>query len=417
MRSATIVNPAQLTRPRRPRGLVAVIALAVLLSACAADPPPVHVPSPSPPASASPTPSAVPVSTPATPSPVAQTCSNQSMLARWSDAELAWQVIVVPVQLTALATVRPEVSLGAGGIVVFGSTAPADLARQLAGLPAASPRRIGPLVMSDLEGGAVERAVNLLGTMPSARALAQTMTPTQIRAFATAAGRRMRAIGITMDLAPVMDLDAGFGPTATDPDGTRSFGPDPGVTAVDASAFAAGLKVAGVVAVAKHFPGLHGAGDNTDAGPAQTAPWPALQQTGLVPFETAIAGGVPAVMLSNASVPGLTSLPASISPAVVAALRHQLGFAGLIVTDSLSAGALADIGFSVARAATAALIAGADMILYNGVAADAAPNARATAAAIEAALAQGALPRSQLIGSVARVLAAKRVDLCAHAAS
>jgi beta-N-acetylhexosaminidase len=278
-------------------------------------------------------------------------CTNQSALALWSTNRLAWQVVAVPVQLTSVDTVRAEVAAGAGGIILFGSAAPANLAAQLKALSALSPGGIAPLVMSDIEGGDVERAANLLGPMPSARQLAQTMTPGQVRAFAFAAGKRMRAIGITMDLAPVMDLDAGFGPSASDPDGTRSFSDDPQVAAADAGAFASGLAAAGVVAVGKHFPGLHGAGDNTDLVPASTASWSALQQRGLVPFRAAISSGIPAIMLSNASVPGLTSLPSSLSPEVVHALRDGLGFNGLILTDSLTAGAISSTGLTVPQSA------------------------------------------------------------------
>ena len=111
-------------------------------------------------------------------------------------------------------------------------------------------------MMSDVEGGDVERAANLLGSMPSARQLARTMSPAQIIAYALNLGRRLRAIGMTMDLAPVMDLDAGLGPSALDPDGTRSFSDDAHMAATDAAAFSAGLAEAGVIAVAKHFPGI-----------------------------------------------------------------------------------------------------------------------------------------------------------------
>jgi beta-N-acetylhexosaminidase len=346
-----------------------------------------------------------------TPSPT-PACSNLSALESWSVSRLAWQVIVVPAEMTSLNGVRGEVASGAGGILLFGATAPSDLASELAGLASTSPGEIAPLVMSDVEGGDVERAANLLGPMPSARQLARTMSAAQITAYGLNLGRRLRAIGMTMDLAPVMDLDAGFGPSALDPDGTRSFSDDAHIAATDAAAFSAGLAAAGVVAVAKHFPGLHGTGDNTDEGPAQTSSWPALQDHELVPFKVAIAAGEPAIMLSNASVPGLSVLPASISPQVVAALRDQLGFRGLLLTDSLTAGSLAKIGYTVPRAATAALIAGVDMVIYNGAASDVATNASRAVAAIEDAVNSGTLPLAQLVESVSRVLAVKHVDLC-----
>jgi beta-N-acetylhexosaminidase len=354
-------------------------------------------------------PPAAMVTPPSTPA-----CSNLSALESWSVPRLAWQVIVVPAVMTSLNSVRGEVAAGAGGLLLFGAAAPSNLASQLAGLASTSPGGIEPLVMSDVEGGDVDRAANLLGPMPSARQLARTMSPTQITAYALNLGRRLRGIGMTMDLAPVMDLDAGFGPSALDPDGTRSFSDDAHIAATDAAAFSRGLAAAGVIAVAKHFPGLHGTGDNTDQVPAQTSSWAALQDHGLVPFKVAIAAGEPAIMLSNASVPGLSVLPASISPQVVAALRDQLGFRGLLLTDSLTAGSLAKIGYTVPRAASAALIAGVDMVIYNGAASDVAANADGAVAAIEDAVSSGTLPRAQLIESVSRVLAVKHVDLCAQ---
>jgi beta-N-acetylhexosaminidase len=391
--------------------------LSLLGVACGAATPPPSSASPSPTAATAsataviPTASATVVTPTVSAAPAA--CTAQAALGRWTTERLAWQVIVVPAELTSIGNADTEVASGAGGVLLFGATAPRDLAGELSRLESTSPGGIAPFVMSDIEGGAVERAANLLGPMPSARQLAQTMTSAQIEAYALAAGRRMRDIAITMDLAPVMDLDAGLGPTSSNPDGSRSFSDDPQIAAADSSAFAAGLATAGVISVAKHFPGLHGDGDNTDVGPARTSPWGVLQQQGLLPFTAAFDRGQPAVMLSNASVPGLSTLPASISPQVVRALRGQFGFEGLILTDSLTAGAISTIGLTVPAAAAAALVAGADMVLYTAETVEAAATARGVVAAIEAAVSSGNLPRAQLIDSVSRVLAAKHVDPCA----
>ncbi len=362
-------------------------------------------------ASAAPSSSPVPSPTGSTPGGGVASCDASTALSQWSNERLAWQVIAVPAQANALGNVRAEVAAGAGAILLFGATGPPDLAAQLSGLGATAPGGIAPLVMSDVEGGAVERVANLVGPIPSARRMAQTMSAAQIRAYATGVGRRLRTLGITMDLAPVMDLDSGYGPTSSNPDGTRSFSGYPAVAAADAQAFATGLSAAGVVPVAKHFPGLHGEGDNTDLGPARTLPWSTLQGGGLVPFRTAIANGLPAVMLSNASVPGLSALPAGISPQVVGALRNQLGFHGLILTDSLTAGAITRTGLSFPEAAAAALVAGADLVLYDAQA-DVAGNAHRAVAAISDAVSSGRLPRAQLISSVGRVLRAKHLDPC-----
>jgi beta-N-acetylhexosaminidase len=336
------------------------------------------------------------------------------VLATWSLTRLAEQTLVVPVSESDVAAVTAEVAAGAGGVILFGSSAPANLATTLHNLSASAPGGIAPFVMTDEEGGAVQRMANLVGSLPSARQMAASMSPTQIRRLVTGVAQRMRAAGITMDLAPVLDLDNGAGPNNRDPDGTRSFGLNPGVAAADGLAFVQGLEAGGVVPVVKHFPGLGQASGNTDVAPATTQPWTPLQHAGLVPFESAFAAGAPVVMIANATVPGLSTLPASISPVVMTTvLRRQLGFQGLVMTDSLSAGALVKIGYSVPKAVVAAITAGADVVLYTAATAQVASLTAATAAALVAAVNAGVLGRARLIGAVANILTAKHVDLCA----
>jgi beta-N-acetylhexosaminidase len=336
------------------------------------------------------------------------------MLATWSLTRLAEQTLVVPVEESNVASVAAEVAAGAGGVILFGSSAPANLASTLHTLTASSPGGIAPLVMTDEEGGVVQRMANLVGSLPSARQMAATMSPAQIRQLLTTIALRMRAAGVTMDLAPVLDLDNGVGPNNRDPDGTRSFGLNPNVAAADGIAFLQGLEAGGVVPVVKHFPGLGQASGNTDVAPATTQPWSVLRQAGLLPFKSAIAAGAPVVMIANATVPGLSTLPASISATVMTTvLRDQLGFHGLVMTDSLSAGALVDIGYSVPRAVVAAITAGADMVLYTAATAQVASLTSATATALVAAVNAGTLTRGRLVSAVANILSVKRVNLCA----
>jgi beta-N-acetylhexosaminidase len=336
------------------------------------------------------------------------------MLATWTLDRLAEQTLVVPVDESNAAAVTAEVAAGAGGVILFGSSAPSSLATGLHALATAAPGGIAPFVMTDEEGGVVQRMANLVGSLPSARQMGATMSPSQIRQLLTSVALRMRAAGVTMDLAPVLDLDNGQGPNNRDPDGTRSFSLAAGVAAADGVAFMEGLEAGGVVPVVKHFPGLGQASGNTDVAPATTQPWSSLQRAGLLPFETAFASGAPVVMIANATVPGLSSLPASISPVVMTTvLRTQLGFHGLVITDSLSAGALTHIGYSVPRAVVAAITAGADMVLYTAAAAQVASLTSATAAAVVAAVNAGTLSRGRLTAAVANILAAKHVNLCA----
>jgi beta-N-acetylhexosaminidase len=333
------------------------------------------------------------------------------VLATWTIDRLAAQVVAVPVQETDVAAVAAEVSKGVGGVLLFGSSAPDDLGSELTSLESNAPGGIRPFVMTDEEGGGVQRMANLVGSIPWARQMGSTMTPAEIQSLAESVGKAMLRHGVTVDLAPVLDVDGGDGPNATDPDGLRSFSDDVTVATNDGLAFAAGLEAAGVIPVAKHFPGLGGASGNTDDGPASTLPYSTLAGGGLLPFEAAVSARLPAVMVSNATVPGLTTAPASLSAAVIEGLLvGQLHFQGLILTDSLDALAIADLGLSVAQATVESIAAGADMILFAS--GDQAQVLASIQAAMVGAVGDGQLSRSRLVDAASKVLSAKGVELC-----
>ena len=318
------------------------------------------------------------------------------------------------------------VDAGAGGILFLGGNAPpADLAAQLrTGLSRAAPGP-APLVMADEEGGGIQRLAGAVASLPWARDLAATRTPGQVEALAAGVGEQMRQVGVNVDLAPVLDIDGGAGPNAIDADGSRSFSPDPAVAARYGVAFLQGLRAGGVLPVVKHFPGLGSTVGNTDYGAARTLPLATLRAGGLEPFRAAIAAGAPAVMVANAAVPGLTDLPASLSSnAINGLLRQTLGFAGLVLTDSLSAGAITAAGYDLPRAAATAIGAGADLILFGSTLTPAqtlllspqnvGSTIRQIVAAIVGAVASGTLPIRRIDDAVLHVLAAQGVDLCAR---
>src|SRR5205809_818374 len=190
---------------------------------------------------------------------------------------------------------------------------PANLGAQLASIKTHVPGQIGLLVMTDEEGGGVQRMANLVGWLPWPAWMGSNWSAAQIQAAVTQVGSKMSADGVNMDLAPVIDVDGtNAAPSGTNPDGWRSFSGNTAVVSKDGIAFMNGLRSAGVIPVLKHFPGLGGSTGNTDNGSAQTLPWTTLQQVAIPPFAAAIAAGAPAVMVSNATVPGLTTLPASL---------------------------------------------------------------------------------------------------------
>jgi beta-N-acetylhexosaminidase len=342
---------------------------------------------------------------------LADACSAAKVLSRWSLDRRAAQLVVVPVEEDAVLTVRPLVADGAGGIILFGSEAPNSLPADLAALRQAA-GDVPPLVMTDEEGGEIQRMANLAGDLPWPRTMAATLTRTQVRSLAEQVGRRMRAAGVTMDLAPVLDLSDGPGPDDAHPDGPRSFSLSPSIASAYGIAFARGLRAAGVIPVFKHFPGLGQATYNTDAGPASVPPLAVLKSAALLPFEAAIRVGATAVMVGNVTIPGLTgAVPATLSrPAITGLLRGQLGFHGLVLTDSLSALAVTDAGYSVPQAATRAIEAGADMVLFDSV--SAAATTEGIIASIVSAVTSGQLPVSRLDNAVQHVLAAKNISVC-----
>jgi beta-N-acetylhexosaminidase len=345
--------------------------------------------------------------------PARTTCDAAVHLSSWSLNRLSAQVVSVPVAAAQVGALAREVRTGYGGILLFGTSAPASLGTTLRRLQATTPQDLGISVMTDEEGGGVLRLDNLVAPFPWPRTMARTMSPSQITAVATRVGTQLLTAGVTMDLAPVFDVDArNVDPGASDPDGYRSFGGTVPVVTTDGEAFAAGLTAAGVTAVVKHFPGL---GGNTDDGPASTLPWSVLKASALHTFEAAINRGAPAIMVSNARVPGLSALPASLSSAVmVGVLRNWLHFKGLVITDSLTAGAIAAVPRSVQAAAADAIVAGADLVLLGAQTTTAADIALALSVshAIVGAVTQGRLSRATLVGAVTHDLAVRGVKVC-----
>ncbi len=354
--------------------------------------------------------------TSASTSPDTASCSVTAVLAKWPIAQVAAQTVVVPVDEGDPGAVSAAVRFGVGGVILFGNDATTNLKSQLATLRAETLPHRALLVMADEEGGGIQRLQSIVSNMPWPRQMARTMTTKQVFDLTHRVGSAMSRYGVNVDLAPVLDVDGrDVYPSESDPDGYRSFG---GVTTVVSNygvAYLAGLMRGGVIPVVKHFPGLGGASGNTDYGPAHTLPWKTLEKEAIPPFKAAIGFGVPAVMVSNASVPGLTSLPASISYAVTTrVLRKQLGFKGLVITDSLSAGALSEIGYSVDQASVAAVEAGADMVLYGLLATPGndVGQAQSIRNALVAAVGSGHLTRAQLDAAAAHVLEAEQVDVC-----
>jgi beta-N-acetylhexosaminidase len=344
------------------RTLTSVLALPVLLSACA---PAESTPAATTSGAASTVQAASPAAPLVNPVPAAPVPTVCGDIASMSLREKLAQLLMVGVQngSDARAVVADH---RVGGIFIGSWT---DLSMLTDGSLPGIGAVAGPLALAvsvDEEGGRVQRLAPLIGSQPSARVLAATHTPAEVRDIAFQRGQAMRGLGITVDFAPVVDVTAAADDTVI---GDRSFGSDPAVVTEYAGAYAQGLRDAGVLPVLKHFPGHgHGSGD-THTGAVVTPPLADLQGSDLVPYRTLTAQAPVAVMVGHMQVPGLSGGdPASLSPAVYNLLRGGgyggAPFGGLVFTDDLSSMAAINQRYGVAAAVLRALQAGADVALW-----------------------------------------------------
>jgi beta-N-acetylhexosaminidase len=316
--------------------------------------------------------------------------------AAWSNQQLAAQLVVSAVPMSNLSAARSWASAGLGGIVLLGAP-PADLKARLASVRAAGP--VVPLVASDEEGGHVQRLAPVIYRLPSAEFMGANRTTGEVRYRAADYAKRMRALGVDMDLAPVADLKvSGYYIERTD----RAFSARPTTAGAYVTAWHRGMHGQHVLTSAKHWPG-HGQATDTHTGGATAPSLSTMEDRDMVPFDIAMANGIRSVMVGHLKVPGLTEpdTPASISPNALKYLRGKLGTSRLILTDSLSMGAITSLGISPGTAAVRALKYGADLALVDD-------DPMGVVAKVKAALDSGSYPRASAVASVRRVLAAKR---------
>lgn len=298
--------------------------------------------------------------------------------------------------------------LQVGGIILFqrniiepGQVAALVRACQRAALAASG----YPLwVAVDQEGGPVQRLRQPFPEMPSAHHFGSAGDPAAVTAAARQVGAALRSLGITINLAPVLDVPR----SAVCPLWERSYSTDPEQVVAFGLAAIEGYLAGGVLPVAKHFPGLGATQLDSHLDLPMAAPGEAERQRDLLPFERAVAAGVPGVMVAHVVVPEWDERPASLSPVAVSqVLRRRLGCSGLVFTDDLEMGAIRK-HYTVAEAATLAAAAGHDVLLIC-------EQAQHVAAAL-AALSQDPSLREVLPRTRNRVLTLKRLFWAGHGA-
>lgn len=296
-----------------------------------------------------------------------------------------------------------------GGIVYFAQNLldPEQTTTMLANVKQfyADAGNVAPFIAVDEEGGTVVRVADneAFGAQDvgDASALGSAGDTEAAKRAAEQIADYLMPLGFNLDFAPVADV---VDPLRSDTMGLRSLSSDAAVAADMVRAKVEGFRDKKMLCCAKHFPGIGAAaGDSHEGAITIEATNEELETVDLVPFRAAIEAGVPMIMVGHVSLPNIVgdSTPAPLSSAVVQGmLRDSLGYTGIIVTDSLSMGAITDY-YTPAEAAVAALKAGCDIPLmperldeaYQGVL---------------SAVQVGELTEERLDESLTRILTAKQ---------
>ena len=373
-------------------------------------------PTPSPTRSPAPTPvPATPTADPATPSPTPALSCVDNTLASMTEAQRIGQLFMIGLVDDQLdATEKQAIAQFHFGSVdytrrtargVAADRAVADAVQGQATI--AATRGVRFFVAANQEGGLVQ-ALSGPGfdVMPSA--LDQgSLTPSVLEAMAARWGRELKAAGINLNFAPVADVV----PPGTDAQNApigqlqREYGHDPATVASQVAAFIVGMREAGVATTAKHYPGLGRVAGNTDFTSAVVDAVTTRYDPYLAPFITGVRDGVPFVMVSLATYDQIDPQHlAAFSPTVIAGmLRHDLGYHGVVISDSLGAAAVTSM--PPGTRAIDFVAAGGDMIIINQL-----TQAITMAEALATGATQSALFRARVDNAVLNVLRAKEAQ-------
>jgi beta-N-acetylhexosaminidase len=288
-------------------------------------------------------------------------------------------------------------SLHVGGLIVSVGS-PYEVAARLNRLQERS--KVPLLIGSDLEAGT---AIRLNGgtPFPPNMGVGATGSDTDGYEIGRVTALEGRAVGIHLAFAPVADVNNNPNNPIIN---TRSFGEDPQAVGRLVAAEIRGLQDHGMLATAKHFPGHGDTGtDSHIALPVIFSNWARLDSVELVPFKNAISAGVTSIMSAHIAMPGINGgqmEPGTVAPNILTGiLRDSLGFKGLVITDALNMGGVAnEYG---ADAAVRAFLAGADLLLQPA-------DPQAAIDAMMAAMARQEITPERLNRSVRRVLQLKK---------
>lgn len=303
-----------------------------------------------------------------------------------------------------------------GGIILYDIAGNVSTPAQVAKLTASAQNKalasgtgIPLFVSVDQEGGRVARLRKGFTVMPPNMAVAATGDPDNASRAAGVMAHELKEVGINMSFSPVVDVNS-------NPDnpiiGVRSFGDTTDTVIRYGTRAIETYENEGTIAVAKHFPG-HGDTGYDSHLQLPTVPHSRhrLEAVELAPFKAAISAGVPAIMTAHVQIPALEprpGIPATLSRKVLTdLLRNELGFTGLIVTDSMGMGAISK-NFGTAQASVQAFQAGADVLLFGADKGFEPEDFIPAWEAILQAVNTGEITQERLNASVRRILIAKQ---------
>ena len=293
-----------------------------------------------------------------------------------------------------------------GNVILFGANSTdadelAALTREIQGAVLAN-TGVPAFIGIDQEGGAITRIRTGATWFPGQ--MAMSAANADLETAGRYMGEELRAMGINFNFAPVADVNSNpYNPVIN----TRSFGDTPQRVSELVTAEVRGLQSGGVAACVKHFPGHGDTSTDSHYGlPRIDKTREELYATELVPFRAAIDGGVDAVMSAHIMFPQIDErYPATLSHAMLTGvLRGELGFKGLIITDGMTMGAIAD-SFGTPNACVKAVLAGADLLTTGG--SGSVQVQQQAYDAVLAAVRSGDITQERLDESVLRILTAK----------
>jgi beta-N-acetylhexosaminidase len=314
----------------------------------------------------------------------------EGLLAEMTLEEKVYQMMVIS------ASDIEDDTINFGGVVYFKKDIETLQITQDKLTAARKGKRIPPILAVDEEGGRVSRLADLYPELG--------FEPLPPMAEITDNGREtgdilaevLHKVGFNTDFAPVADV--GQESAAI---GNRAFSTDPGKTAVKVVGVVTSLKEGGIISTLKHFPGHGSALADTHEGLSITEKSrESFEAVDFIPFEAGIAAGADMIMTAHITAPALdpAGVPATFSkPILTGILREQLGFDGVIITDALGMGAVAEWG---PEGSIQAIEAGVDILLMP-------LDYEATKDAIIAAVESGRLTEERIDESVMRILKMK----------